>query len=986
MKQHLKDFAARHGLPVEALEELERLMARASVAAPALEPGATVAIKGEALAPALGPDDATIWPDNEAFGALNALTLDTSAPARVGAAQRPADAGPSDLTLAPEDSATPWARAPRVEAAPTDVTIASPDPSRAQGGSPRPLGATPATTGDSQPEVAPMPEAQVPLDRSGAFGAEGIYEDLGVLGSGGMGEVRRVKDKRLGRTLAMKIGHGGLIERPRIRARFIEEAQIGAQLQHPGVIPVHDMGSLPDGRLYFTMREIKGQEFQDVITEVHAASAGYGRWKPAASGWTFRRLINVFWRVCETMAYAHRRGIIHRDLKPANIMVGQEDEVLVVDWGLALALERAFEEAETLRDGPEDKIQTLRTTGAMQQTSYGLISGTPAYMAPEQASGEQDLLSPRTDVYALGAILYQVLTGVPPYVGPNVMSILSKLMTGPPPPPQDITGLLLPSELSEICEKALSHPQQDRFADAREMADAVSAWLEGVRQRERGLALVAEAEVHQSDAVRMLSRASALEREGDRLLEGVASFAQADQKQDGWSRKDEAEALRLSAELEGIRAEQKLRGALIHHADLSEAHGALALRYERIHRQAELKGDTSAASQAEIVLRNHVEALPIEHYERARLEGYLQGVGALTLLTDPPGVRADLYRMVVEHRRLVPVFERSLGLTPLNKVPLAPGSYLVELHKEGFEVVRYPVWTGRQEHWSGVPPQASAPTPIWMPPAGSLGVDERYVPAGWFTAGGDPLAQGSVSRRRLWCDGFIIERHPVTNARMLEFLDDLVDRGREEEALACVPRERAVAGQGAMLYGRDSRGHFFLQADADGDTWLPDYPVMMVDVLSARSFASWRALGSGHRWRLPLDFEWEKAARGVDGRHFPWGDWIDPSWCCMRLSHSEKMLPASVHDFPLDISPYGVRGMAGNMTDLCLNLFDEIPDGGGRVRVEEAMLDPDRRGEMACRGGAWLNLENHCRGSRRFHTIHTMRQSIIGFRLARSIP
>ncbi len=175
----------------------------------------------------------------------------------------------------------------------------------------------------------------------------GRYDDLGLLGTGGMGEVRQVLDKDLGRTMAMKILRADLMERPKVVARFIEEAQCSAQLQHPGLVPIHEVGKLPDGRLYFTMAEIRGRTFREVIAEVHAASPG-DRWEASAAGWTFRGLMDAFSRVCEAVAYAHSRGVVHRDLKPANIMVGDHGAVRVVDWGLAKVMGRPDLAAEAV--------------------------------------------------------------------------------------------------------------------------------------------------------------------------------------------------------------------------------------------------------------------------------------------------------------------------------------------------------------------------------------------------------------------------------------------------------------------------------------------------------------------------------------------------------------------------------------------------------------------------------------------------------------
>ena len=155
----------------------------------------------------------------------------------------------------------------------------------------------------------------------------GDYDDLGELGQGGMGSVRLVRDRKMNRRLATKIIHPNLPNH-RTVVLSLEEAQICAQLQHPNIVPVHDLGTLPDGRLYFTMKEIRGRSLANVIQRVHA-SVKDGRFYPTSDGWTFRRLIDVFHQVCQAVGYAHSKGVLHRDLKPENIMVGEFGEVLL---------------------------------------------------------------------------------------------------------------------------------------------------------------------------------------------------------------------------------------------------------------------------------------------------------------------------------------------------------------------------------------------------------------------------------------------------------------------------------------------------------------------------------------------------------------------------------------------------------------------------------------------------------------------------------
>ena len=255
----------------------------------------------------------------------------------------------------------------------------------------------------------------------------GRYQDLGLLGMGSMGEVRLVRDPDLRRTLAMKILHQRLMEKPRIVSRFIEEAQVEAQLQHRNIVPVHELGCLPNGRHYFTMKQIRGTEFSKKIQGVHQHSS-QERWRKATDGTSFRDLIRIFQQVCETVAFAHSQGVIHRDLKPDNVMIGDFGEVLVVDWGLAKVLGRAEPEFHD-----EDQVETDRSTSQTHQTRMGTIAGTPCYMAPEQAFGHTEEVGTGTDVYTLGAILYEILSGTRPFQGVTVEEILNQVKHGLPP-------------------------------------------------------------------------------------------------------------------------------------------------------------------------------------------------------------------------------------------------------------------------------------------------------------------------------------------------------------------------------------------------------------------------------------------------------------------------------------------------------------------------------------------------------------------------
>lgn len=272
------------------------------------------------------------------------------------------------------------------------------------------------------------------------------YEPRGLLGVGGMGEVRRVYDPLLDRVVAQKVLSGALLANRERVAGFLAEAKITAQLQHPGIVPVHDLESLPNGAVAFTMKQIEGRTMGEVIREVHDASAD--QWRDSASGWSLRRLVDALRRVCEAISYAHDQGVVHLDLKPGNVMIGGYGEVLVVDWGLA------------------------RHLGGHAAASAA--AGTPGFMAPEQGNGGTDDLGPAADIYALGACLREILDGTPPpgdATETDERPGVGRSRWVPSHP-------RAPRELVSIVRRAMRADPERRYASARELADDLAAWLE----------------------------------------------------------------------------------------------------------------------------------------------------------------------------------------------------------------------------------------------------------------------------------------------------------------------------------------------------------------------------------------------------------------------------------------------------------------------------------------------------------------------------
>jgi WD40 repeat protein/serine/threonine protein kinase len=314
------------------------------------------------------------------------------------------------------------------------------------------------------------------------------YRMDGEIGRGGMGAILKVWDGDLHRTLAMKVILGedehrlddGTTADARL-SRFLEEAQITGQLDHPGVVPVHELGVDKSGRMYFTMRLVKGRDLGEIIEMARSGK----------DGWNRTRALNVLHRVCETMAYAHTKGVVHRDLKPDNIMVGQFGETYAMDWGLARVLGRPDGEAQRRQLMTNSLVSLVNIerpglskdsdsgSGSGSRTQQGSVLGTPCYMPPEQAAGELETIGPQSDIYAVGAILYHLLTGKRPYeqVAASAFEVVRAVLQGPPIAVHRLEAKV-PPELIAICERAMAREPVDRYPSMVEMAADLQAYLE----------------------------------------------------------------------------------------------------------------------------------------------------------------------------------------------------------------------------------------------------------------------------------------------------------------------------------------------------------------------------------------------------------------------------------------------------------------------------------------------------------------------------
>jgi formylglycine-generating enzyme required for sulfatase activity len=286
---------------------------------------------------------------------------------------------------------------------------------------------------------------------------------------GGLGEVFVARDVELNRQVALKEIQLQHADRPDSRARFLLEAEITGALEHPGIVPVYGLGHHPDGRPFYAMRFVRGDNLADAIKRYH--HPGTPSRDPAAWGVEFRKLLGRFVDVCNAIAYAHSKGVLHRDLKPDNVMLGKYGETLVVDWGLA----KAIGKADPTLPADEEAV-TPSSGGTGVETLPGKALGTPRYMSPEQAAGDLDRLGPASDVYSLGSTLYAVLTGRPAFEDRDVGVVLQKVLRGEFPPPRQLNRDV-PRALEAVCLKAMALRPEDRYATPRALAEDVEKWL-----------------------------------------------------------------------------------------------------------------------------------------------------------------------------------------------------------------------------------------------------------------------------------------------------------------------------------------------------------------------------------------------------------------------------------------------------------------------------------------------------------------------------
>ncbi len=779
----------------------------------------------------------------------------------------------------------------------------------------------------------------VPAAERYAFEAE--------LASGGSATVYHALDQDLQRFVAVKVLRKE-DRTPRNFSRLVEEARATGQLEHPNIPPVYDLGLHPEHGVYFSMRLVRGRTLLAILRDL-----SIGRLE-TVQRFSLTRLVQILQQVAMGVHFAHVRGVIHRDLKPGNIMVGDFGEVLVMDWGVAKVTHRRPGSTHRAR-GPA----VAPGRDPAQDTIDGSVLGTLGYMSPEQARGWVDEIDLRTDVFGLGAILYEVLTFHPPYEGGDFERVLARACAGEVTlphlraPRNDI-----PPSLEAICLKALATSAEDRYPDAVSFHDDLQVFLEGTleeeRRRREAAQLGVEGEQKAREYLRLTELEEKLRQEARRRLDAFQSFDPVSLKIDAWKLLEKAAETNEKRIQVFNDATAVLYSAINVDGDCASAKETLSSLYWQRFEEAERAGKKEEMS---------IYRRLVERHQQGQYTELLEDKGYLTLVSTPPGASIFLHRLIDRGFRLEEDEGRSCGATPL-KLDLPSGHYLAVLKQNGYRDTRAPILIGRCERRL---------VRVNLHRDDEIGPGFILVPQGEFLCGGDAEAPGSLSYSRRYLGDFFIAEFPVTFRDYCEFLDALRAAG-DPELPRWLPR---TDKEGDLVKLGESGCHeprvAALDIDpataaryAEGFEW--GLPVVGVSWFAAERYAADFSHRTNRRVRLLREVEWEKAARGVSGSVYPWGSRFDWSLVKGGLSRPERAQLEPNGAFPTDRSIYGVRDMVGNIREWCHDWFLE-----GKYRVN--------------RGSAWaLTHEGSFRAAQRSGINPDLCSSVIGFRLAADPP
>ena len=858
-------------------------------------------------------------------------------------------------------------------------------------------------------------------------GARAKYEYLGEIAQGGMGRVIAVRDRSLRRRVAMKllISPNEKNKRNQVN-RLIAEAQTTGQLEHPNIVPIHDVGLYQNDKYYFTMKLVKGTTLKDIFRQLHQKDA------KSTEQYSLVRLLGIFQQIANGLGFAHSRGVIHRDLKPDNIMIGEFGEVLIMDWGIAkLVQQKSVEKsADVSTDNSFASEFDTIDSQEKERTVVGTVAGTVGYMSPEQARGEIDKLDARADIFSLGAMLYEMLSGSVPYNQVGVKERLraigkEELVEAPEVRLRKTNskrGKSIPREVAAIAMKAIAAKPEQRYQSARDLHDDIQRYLEGhsvkacpdtlVQQARRwmkrnrvmvrAVAAVILAVVFTVLGVRFLIRRSTVSGytvEAQKII----STAQAEREkqmlavsQTASSSEDFYADVNKQRSLDSIdeKYSAQMAQAAEYYSRVFEydprnrsAHAELAKIYMEMWRAAQRRGKTELmAAYAQDVARF---AGPEDY--KALYKTEIDGDGKFKLTAGGIAAEVFIFRYVETGKwnRLTPVPYRFNERKTDDKALTEAGAKLRQsIDGHDGSSVYFLNFDSSYGHRLGQTPLAieQMPTgsyllvlrapgfedlhlPVTIARQKNLELNVRMLKKGERPAGFSYVPSvwakvGGSAAGSKWPNFTWKSVNPF-------FMQTYeVTFGEYEEYL------KSLIAQGRMEEARkhlpQDFGFYYLHIEGKQiyahssltEGWRK-WPVRGVSWLDAQSYAQWRSEKEGIRYRLPTELEWEVAARGTDGRRFTWGEIFWPQ--AARLSQGYGSRSNSAWDARQfsDESVFGIWDLTGSQAEWCADEF------GGRY------------GEYVLRGNAWglqpVGLETAFRTSGAPDYFH----ATTGFRLAR---
>lgn len=766
------------------------------------------------------------------------------------------------------------------------------------------------------------------------------YGDISTIGIGGVGAVFSAREPGLNREIALKLLRPQYRDQAERIEGFIREARATAQIDHPNIVPVHRLGVFDDVGVYFTMKRVEGETLRAVLRKLAENRPGYRR------KFSLIRLLEIFLGACHGVAFAHRHGILHGDLKPGNLMVGDYGEVMVMDWGMARY-------RPELDQGGANAKMDLELNMPLQESEKDgktrpKLGGTPAFMAPEQLTGKYPEPTEQTDIYALGAILYTILTwqGAPFNLEMNAEEIMRAAALGNFPPPRKAAhrGQPVPLELEAICLKAMNRNRERRYTKVADLIADVRNYLDGypvaayspgwlyhlmklIRRRPLVPSALAAAlltwlgfygftyinNLSESNSLLNLaeysySQARANHAEARRIFRLLQTPDGAAER----GRKLEAELIAQTAEMQnGFNAALELISRTTEHGRREAAVDRMIRDIFRL--QLEFYLSTGNYDALKNVLRQgrsqwqalFVRALNLDP-ELTTLVAKISSKNGTLRLTSSA---RDKLRLTILQPDGTPATDLNTDaaledreLNSQEDFVLPGGDYQLRVTRGDGRTLTFPI---------RVPLAGVEDVHLELPE--KLPHNAVFIPAGSFTYSRNDGRNGNV---RFPLPAYLIGKYEVTFGEYLEFWRSLPEDSAEREEFRAWCAFDPASGRRDPVWDDDGE----LRAP-----FSPTLPVVGITPEAAEAYCRWFGKRFGFTGRLPTRVEWQKAARGVDARAYVWGDEYQTGRALLGDHPDRTKYPAGAEpgSFPRDRSPYGVCDLSGNVREMVEESADD---------------------------------------------------------------